>query len=95
MANDFDFTESGYIPSLPYDFYFGELINYYYVLKGTSNNFSSVWVMSNKMYVANDGALTTIDLSTNDLYDWYDQTHVGRAQESLTASGIIDVNAVG
>jgi hypothetical protein len=95
MANDFDFTESGYTPSLPYDFYFGEMVSYYYVLKGASNNFSSIWVMSGKLYAASSEALTAIDMSNNSLYDWYDQTHVGRAQESLDNSGIIDINVVG
>lgn len=92
--NNFNFTESGYIPG-DLDFNFGAdptpEIDYYYVLKGTSNNFSSVWVSNNKMYVSSSNTLTVIDLLTNTLYDWYDQTQVGRSNESLDHDDVVDI----
>ena len=93
MANDFNFTESGYSIT-SYDFNFGSIIDVYYILKGTSNNFSSVWVLDQKLYVSNSDALTIIDLLTNTVYDYYTQSHVGRANESLDHAQIIDVNVV-
>jgi len=89
---DFNFMESGYIPS--YDFTFGKAVEIYNILKGTSNNFSSVWVFNNKMYVGEEGYLTTVDLSTNTVYDWYSTVHIGRANESLNSQDINDVNVV-
>ncbi len=67
----------------------------YYLLKGTSNDFNSIWIYNNKMYVSTNDALNVVDLSTNTVYDWYSQTHVGRANESLSHDGVLDINAVG
>ncbi len=91
MANDFNFTRSGYVPSPPYDFNFGDIIEYYFILKGASNNFNSIWISNNRMYVATVDSLTTIDLTSHSLYDWYDGTHKGRGNESLDNSDITDI----
>ncbi len=88
----FNFTESGYSPSSPYSFLFGEGFNIYSILKGTSNNFTSVWVYNNKMYVASADVLTTINLSDNSVYDWYTQTAKGRGNETLDSSNVVDIN---
>lgn len=90
--NDFNFTESGYDPSAPYSFAFGEGFNIYLVLKGTSNNFTSVWVYNGKMYVSSADALTTINLSDNSVYDFYTQTEKGRGNETLDGSNVVDIN---
>lgn len=90
---DFNFTESGYTPS--YDFTFGEAAEIYNILKGNTNDFSSIWVHDNKMYVGSEGYLTVVDLSTNTVWDWYSESHVGRANESLDSSDIVDNNVVG
>jgi len=66
----------------------------YNILKGSNNNFTSVWVLDNKLYVSNSDTLTIIDLNNNEIYDWYTQSHVGRANESLNHDQIIDVNAI-
>ena len=89
---DLDFTEDAYSPS--YDFNFGEGFNIYTILKGTSNDFSAIWILNNKMYVSSSDTLTIIDLMTNTVYDWYGQTHIGRANESLDHDEVIDINVV-
>lgn len=86
---DFNFIESGYVAS--YNFNFGIEVNTYSILKGTSNNFSSVWILNNKMYVASSDTLTVVDLLTNTVHDWYSQTQVGRAGESLDSDDVIDI----
>ena len=60
-------------------------------IKGSSNNFSSVWILNNKMYVSSDDTLTVVDLLTNIVHDWYSQTHIGRANESLDNDSIVDI----
>ena len=94
MANDFNFTTSGYTPSTPYDFNFGDILSLHFVLKGTSNDFNSVWILNNKMYVTSGDTLTTVDLTSHSLYDWYDGSHKGRGNETLNNDDIIDVNAI-
>lgn len=93
MSNDFNFTESGYIPG-DLDFNFGAEVSIYNILKGTTNNFTSVWVLNQKLYVSNLDALTIIDLDTNEVYDYYTQSHIGRANKSLDHDQIVDVNAI-
>ena len=93
MSNNFNFTDSGYIPG-DLNFDFGVEITTYNVLKGTSNDFSAIWVLNNKMYVSSSDTLTIIDLMTNTVYDWYGQTHIGRANESLDHDEVIDINVV-
>lgn len=90
---DFNFTESGYTPS--YDFTFGEAVEIYSILKGLSNNFNSIWVYDNKMYVGSEGYLTVVDLSDNTVHDWYSDSHTGRANESLDSEDITDINVTG
>lgn len=94
MNRNFNFTESGYDPT-SYDFNFGSMVDIYRILKGTSNNFSSVFVYNNKLYISNSDALTVIDLNNNEVYDWYNQIRIGKANESLDHDQIIDVNVVG
>lgn len=95
MANNFNFTESGYVPGLPYNFDFGPSVETYAVIKGSSNVFSSVWVWNNKMYVSNSDALTIVDLNDNKVCDYYTKDHVGRANESLNGDNIVDINVMG
>lgn len=93
---DFNFTESGYTPS--YDFTFGEAVEIYSILKGPTNDFIAIWtdadagLNNGKMYIASEGYLTIIDLSDNSVFDWYSESRVGRANESLENSDIIDIN---
>ena len=61
------------------------------IIKGPTNNFTAVWVKDNKMYITSSGVLNVIDLSNNTLYDYYDQTIKGRADECLNNDNIIDV----
>jgi hypothetical protein len=61
-------------------------------LKGNIDDFSSIWVDNNKMYVGSVGYLTVVDLSTNTVWDWYSESHVGRANESLNSGNIEDIN---
>jgi hypothetical protein len=100
MSFDFDFTESGYIPSYDFDFSPGAVV--YNILKGTLNFFSAVWADSDasltngKMYVASQGsgaAFNIVDLSVNSVVDYYTTTHVGAANEALEAEDIVDLTA--
>ena len=95
MANDFDFTEPGYIPPSLYDFDFGEMGDFYYVLKGTSNNFNSIWVFGGRLYAGTNNCLTVLDLGSRAVYDWYSETRKGRANELLTSNDAVDINVVG
>src|SRR5574340_719835 len=94
MSNDFNFTESGYIPPAVYDFYFGDLVTYRYILKGASNNFSGVWVLNNRLYVASDDTLTVIDLSTDNLCDCYSKLLLHTECDASSASGTITMYGV-
>ena len=99
MSYDFNFSESGYIPS--YDFDFGEQPyepSIYYILAGLSNSFTSIWadadasLSNNKMYVASGGAFSVVNLSINQTIDRYTKTVAGGAQEALLAEDIVDIN---
>jgi len=92
-AIDFNFTESGYTPSL--DFQFAPIPEppiSYYILKGTSNNFTSIWIYNEKMYVSSSDALTAININDNSVYDFYTQTENGRGNETLSSDNVIDIN---
>ena len=94
--SNFNFTEAGYISS--YDFNFGEDYNIYTVLKGLTNNFTSIWadvdagLSVGKMYIGLEGYFNIIDLSNQTLYDWYSESRKGRGNETLDRSDIVDVN---
>jgi len=88
---DFDFIEPGYSPE-NFDFNFGTMVYYSYVLKGNSNNFSSIWVYNNKMYVGSEGYFNVVNLEDNSLYDCYGEVIIGRANEPLDNSAIVDIN---
>jgi len=94
MSHDFNFTEGGYSPSAPYNFDFNPpvVIPTYNILKGTTNDFSSIWVFDNKMYVGGEGYLTVVDLSTNTVWDWYSEVHLGKAGVALSGSDVADIN---
>lgn len=93
--SDFNFTESGYSSS--YDFNFGSY-DIYTVLKGDSNNFTAIWAdvnagrVSGKVYIGLSGYFNVINLSDQTIYDWYSTSHVGRGNETLDGSDIVDVN---
>lgn len=87
-----NFVDSNYIYS--YNFNFGASKNIYTILKGTSNSFTSVWVLNSKMYVGGKGYLTVVDLSDNMVCDWYSQVYQGRSGEVLLESGVVDINVV-
>ena len=88
--NNLDFQGPGYVPEAPYDmdFYGGEL---FYILKGTSNYFSAVWVANGRLMAASPAALSIMDIDTDVVVDWYTQTFGGRAEEVLDSSDIKDV----
>jgi len=85
---NFNFTDGDYSASSNFEF---STILIFSILKGDTNNFSSIWVSNDKLYVSTSGILNTVDLSTNTLYDWYSQNHTGRANEKLNNNEIIDV----
>lgn len=99
MSHNFNFLDSGYIPSAPYNFNFGISANILYKLFGTSQNFVAIWADSTasrtnaKMYVASEDTFSVIDLSSKTLYDFYSQEAAGRANETLTSDDITDINA--
>ena len=98
MSNNFNFTESGYSPGPPYNFDFSPLAASYLVVKGLTNNFTSIWadtgagLSAGKMYIGLEGYFNVINLSDQTIYDWYSETHQGRANKSLDGSNIVDVN---
>jgi len=88
--NNLDFEAPGYIPEAPYDMDFYSGVTYY-VLKGTSNFFSAVWVANGRLMAASPAALSIMDIDTNTVVDWYTQTFGGRGEEVLDSSDIKDV----
>lgn len=100
MTTNFNFDSPIKIYSLNFDF--GPVGFYYnYLLQGPKN-LTSIWaepdasLTSGMFYTASSGTLNIIKLNiedTSELYDWYSQTHVGRANESLNGTNIVDINA--
>ena len=95
---NFEFNEAGYDSNEVIVFNFGEVgVTYYYVLKG-SENITSIWAdlsagpNSGKFYAASSSTLNIVDIENRYLYDWYTQTHIGRAEESLDSNNIVDIN---
>jgi len=85
---NFNFINTGYAPNS--NFNFGIIKKNFDVLFGTTNNFTSVWVLNSKLYITND-VLNVIDLKSNTLCDWYSMTQKGRADEVLDNSNIVDI----
>jgi hypothetical protein len=98
MSNNFNFTESGYVPGPPYDFDFSPPAPSYSILKGLTNDFSAIWADTDaglsvgKMYIGLEGYFNVVNLSNQTIYDWYSAAHKGRGNETLTGSGIVDIN---
>ena len=98
MSNNFNFTESGYSPGPPYNFDFSPPATSYSVVKGLTNNFTSIWadtgagLSAGKMYIGLEGYFNVINLSDQTIYDWYSQTCKGRANTILSSNDIVDIN---
>ncbi len=96
---NFNFTESGYVPG-NLDFSFGTFVSIYFVLKGTSNNITSIWADSNagldsgKVYTSTSKTLNIINLQTNSISDYYTQTHFGSDNDVLNSDDVVDINVV-
>ena len=99
MATNFNFTESGYVPSN--DFNFGFTLKVYKILAGSSRNFTSVWADPNanietaKMYVGTAGpgaAFSVIDIGHTALVDSYTINKEGNYDETLDGEDIVDIN---
>jgi len=100
--NNFNFTESGYIPPLQteYNFNFGEVYSVYNIIKSLSDDFVAIWADSDaslengKMYVSSAASFNIINLSTHSVEDYYTESHAGEAGEVLEGDDIVDVNAL-
>ena len=99
MSNNFNFTESGYIPN-SYDFDFNPGYSIYNILFGADNNFIAVWADLNasltngKFYVSSKSALSIVDNVTKTLVDRYDKNTFGAANEKLKDGEVVDINIV-
>jgi len=98
--HNFNFTESGYVPG-DLNFYFAPLPTpptSYPILKGQSNNFSSVWaddgasLINGKFYTAGEGYFNVVKLDDQSIYDWYSESRKGRTNETLESNDIVDIN---
>ena len=98
MANNFNFTESGYSPGPPYNFDFNPPAVSYSIIKGTTNNFTSIWadtdagLSEGKMYIGSQGHFNVVNLSDQTIYDWYSTVHSGKAGVVLLGSNVVDIN---
>ena len=100
MSNNFNFTESGYIPN-SYDFDFNPGYFMYNILSGANKNFIAIWadptanINTAKVYVATTGTAASffvIDLENKVLYDSYTLSKEGSFGESLDQENITDIN---
>ena len=92
---DFNFERTGYsLPAL-YDLLFG-FFNYY-LLKGTSNNFTAIWadprasISSGKMYASSSEAFSIVNITNKTIYDYYTTTHSGIRNKALQSNDVIDL----
>jgi hypothetical protein len=98
MANNFNFTESGYSSGPPYNFDFSPPAASYSIIKGLTNDFSAIWadpdagLSAGKMYIGLSGYFNVVNLSDQTIYDWYSTSHIGRGNETLDGSDIVDIN---
>ena len=103
MPNNFNFTESGYVPNdYNFDFSAGHFI--YNILPGINKNFVGVWadttanINTAKVYVGTtgtDASFFVINLESKTVYDLYTLTKIGRFNESLDREDIVDINVGG
>ena len=100
MPNNFNFTESGYVPN-NYDFNFSVGYIIYNILSGTNKNFTGIWadptanLDTAKIYVGTagtDASFFVIDLENKVVCDSYTLTKVGGFGESLDQENIVDIN---
>jgi len=89
---NFNFTEAGYSPDS--NFNFGVNVRNFNVLMGESNNFTSVWVYNNKMFIGSNNCLNIVDLESNSVVDFYTTTYSGAVGETLIGFNITDINVV-
>jgi hypothetical protein len=92
---DFNFDRAGYsVPAL-YDFLFGRYT--YYILKGTSNNFTSIWagpqanISSGKMYTSSLEAFSIVNITNKIIYDYYTTTYSGIRNKALQSNDVTDL----
>ena len=92
---NFDFSRLGYSPPVEYDFLFGWLT--YYLLKGSSNNFTSIWadpranISSGKMYISSSDTFSIVNITNKTIYDYYTTTHSGIRNKALQSNDVIDL----
>lgn len=100
MQNNFNFTESGYVPN-NYDFDFITADFIYDILSGVGDNFIAVWadptanLDTGNIYISTNGvgaSFFIIDLENKVVYDSYTLTKVGSFGESLDQENIVDIN---
>jgi len=67
-------------------------------LHGSSDDFTAIWADANaglsagKMYIGLEGYFNVVNLEDNSLYDCYGEVIIGRANEPLDNSAIVDIN---
>jgi len=102
---DFIFTETDYsapVDGLDMDFLFQQSVpaGTFYILAGTSVDFTSIWAEPNanlttaRFQVGTRGAgaaLSIINIPTNTVYDYYTTTVSGRAGEALDSNATLDL----
>lgn len=97
MPNNFNFTESEYIPD-SYDFNFSMGYFSYNILSGVGDNFVAIWadptanLDTAKVYVGSPVSFFVIDLEKKALYDIYTVSKKGSFGESLDQENIVDIN---
>ena len=100
MPNNFNFTESGYIPN-SYNFDFNPGYFMYNILSGANKNFIAIWadptanINTAKVYVGTtgtDSSFFVIDLENKVVCDSYNLIKVGGFNESLDREDIVDIN---
>ena len=97
MPNNFNFTESGYVPD-SYDFNFSPGYFRYNILSDVGDNFVAVWadptanINTAKVYVGSSISFFVIDLEKKALYDTYTLSKKGSFGESLDQENLVDIN---
>lgn len=100
MPNNFNFTETEYVPN-SYDFNFSIPLPIYNILSGINKNFTGIWadptagVDIGKIYVSTNGegaSFFIIDSEKKALYDVYTINYEGSFGESLDQENIVDIN---
>lgn len=97
MPNDFNFTESEYVPD-SYDFNFSMEYFSYNILFGVGDNFVAIWadptanLDTAKVYVGSSISFFVIDLEKKALYDTYTVSKKGSFGESLDQENLVDIN---